>query len=147
MNDEKKNLEITIDETRKTYINQVYDITMIEIKKEDGLNKDSFLEIDKQIFEEDFKEIFMKKNVYLLHYPKGKEMNFTSGIINGIGEDNFTIEHRCDSSEGSSGGPLINSTNFQVIGIHKGGAKGAKMFNLGTLIKEPIENFNEEIKR
>ena len=73
-------------------------------------------------------------------------MNFSSGIIFRLGEDNFTIEHRCDSSEGSSGAPLINSTNFQVIGIHKGGAKGAKKYNLGTLIKEPIEKFNEEIK-
>ena len=36
---------------------------------------------------------------------------------------------------GSSGGPLINSVDYKVIGIHKGGALGSKNFNLGSIIK------------
>ena len=72
-------------------------------------------------------------------------MNTSSGFIKNIGEDNFTIRHLCDSSEGSSGGPLININHFQVIGIHKGGAKDAQNFNLGTFIKEPIEKFKQII--
>ena len=30
--------------------------------------------------------------------------------------------------------------------MHIGGAEKAKNYNLGTLLKEPIEKFNEEIK-
>ena len=37
--------------------------------------------------------------------------------------------------------------NFQVIGIHKGGASGAKNYNLGTFLKEPIKLFNEEMEK
>ena len=73
-------------------------------------------------------------------------MNFSSGIIRNIGEDGYSIEHLCDSREGSSGGPIINSTNFQVIAIHKGGAFKAKNFNLSTFLKQPIEIFIKEIK-
>ena len=51
-----------------------------------------------------------------------------------------------DTSGGSSGSPIINKANFKVIGIHKGAAKGAKNYNLGTLLKEPIQKFNEENK-
>ena len=34
---------------------------------------------------------------------------------------------------------------MKIIGIHKGA--GLKNYNLGTLLKEPIEKFNEGIKR
>ena len=74
-------------------------------------------------------------------------MNFSNEIINRIYEDNYTIQYLCDSSEGSSGGPLINTINYKVIGIHKGGAKGDKQFNLGTLLKEPIEEFIRKINK
>ena len=68
LNDERKNIEIIIDESRKTYISQKYDITMIEIKKDDGLNKDSFLEIDKKIFDENLyiRNIF-KKSMFIYY--------------------------------------------------------------------------------
>ena len=52
----------------------------------------------------------------------------------------------CDSSGGSLGSPIINKNNFQVIGIHKGDAEKGKNYNLGTLLKEPVEKFSEEIK-
>ena len=73
-------------------------------------------------------------------------MTFSMKRIKSIYEDNYTIEHLCDSSEGSSGGPLINSMNYKVIGVHKGGAKGVKEHNLGTLIKKANEDFIKCIK-
>ena len=82
--------------------------------------------------------------IYLLHYPKGNRLEYSIGLIKCINEDNYTIKHLCDSSGGSSGGPIINSFNFQVIGIHKGGALKAKNYNLGTLLKEPLEEFNHK---
>ena len=108
MNNEKEKYEIEIDKDRRVYTNQEYDITIIEIKKNDGLKKESFLEIDNDIFKENIEKIYKQESIYLLHYPKGKEMNCANGVIKRIYED--IIEHTCDSSEGSSGGPLINST-------------------------------------
>ena len=146
LNNERKNLEILIDESRRTYTSEKYEITIIEINKDDGLKQDSLFEIDNTIFNEDSSILFSKSPVHLLHYPKGVEMNFSSGIIKNIGEDYYSIEHLCDSREGFSGGPIINSTNFQVIASHKGGAVKGQNFNLGTFLKQPIEIFIKEIK-
>ena len=141
INNEMKYYNILIDKSRKVYTSIKYDITIIELKPNDKLEDISFFDIDNQLFKENLKEIFNKRQLYLLHYPKGKEIEYSIGLIQNISEDNYTIRHLCDSSEGSSGGPLINSINFQVIGIHKGGAEGAQNYNLGTFLKEPIEEY------
>ena len=146
LNQEKINFEILIDESRRKYTNEKYNITIIEIKKDDGLKKDSFFEIDNKIFNEDSSILFQKKSVHLLQYSKGAEMCFSSGIISSIGKDGYSIEHLCSSGEGSSGGPIIYSTNLQVIGIHKEGAFNEKNFNLGVFLKQPLEIFKKEIK-
>ena len=89
-------------------------------------------------------EIYKNKQIYLFHYPKGLKMECSIGLIKNISINNYNIQHLCDSSAGSSGVPIINSLNFKVIGIHKGGAEGAKNYNVGTLLKKPIEMFKEE---
>ena len=38
INNDKSTIKIKIDNNRKTYTNKEYDITIIEIKKSDGLN-------------------------------------------------------------------------------------------------------------
>ena len=72
-------------------------------------------------------------------------MGFSNGIIKYIKDNNYTIIHLCNTTVGSSGGPIINSNNFQVIGIHKGGGKN-EQFNVGTFFKLPIKEFIEVIK-
>ena len=143
---DKRSYEILIDESRIAFTNEEYDVTIIEITKNDGLKKNNFFDLDNQIFNDNAKIIFKNEQIYLLHYPKGIEMTYSPGLIKNIYEDDYNIEHLCSSEEGSSGGPLINSTKFQVIGIHKGGAKGANNYNLGTLLKKPIEKFNQKNK-
>ena len=50
--------------------------------------------------------------------------------------------HKCSTEPGSSGCPIINIDNNKVIGIHKGAySKGD--FNLGTILREPIEKFKD----
>lgn len=144
-NDEKK-LEMLIDKERKTYTDSSYDVTIIEIKKSDGINIDSFFEIEDKIFLNDVDEVFRNNAIYLLHYSQGGRMNFSNGIISNIKEDNYTIEHNCDSKKGSSGGPLINSVNLKIIGIHRGGNIDNENYNVGTLLKEPISLFIEKMK-
>ena len=137
-NNEKK--EINIDSSRKTYTNKKYDITFIEIKDNDNLDKKSFLEIDEQIFRNEPNN-YENKSIYIIHYPYGIESHYTLGLIDKI-EDNYDIFHSCQTEEGSSGGPIINSKGNRVIGVHKGCDKNQEInFNYGTFIREPIENF------
>ena len=86
-------------------------------------------------------EIFKNMQIYLLPFPKGNTMEYSIGFHRNV--DNFTIRHSYDSAGSSSGGPIINSINFHVIGIHKGRAEGAKQYNLGILLKEPINIFRD----
>ena len=143
LNNENKYLEIEIDNSRKTFSSEKYDVTMIEMKQNDGIPLDSFIEIDKDIYKDNFKEIFNKKSIYLLHYPKGKEICESREMLMNISEDNYTIIHCCDSDNGSSGGPLINLKNNKVIGIHKG--FNGKV-NIGSILREPIDIFYQQLK-
>ena len=143
LNNGNKNIEIIIDNSRKTFTSKKYDITIIEIKQNDGIKSNSFLEIDKDIYKDNYKEIYRKKSIYLLHYPKGIEICKSEEVIRNISEDNYTIEHYCDSNNGSSGGPLINLENCKVIGIHKGFNK----INLGTILNIPIKKFYEKLNK
>ena len=113
INNDFENYSILIDNTRKAYTNEYYDVTIIEIKKDDKIDEKSFFEIDKKIFEENANKIFKNCQIYLLHYPKGGEMEISAGIIKGIREDNKTIEHLGDTNAGSSGSPIINKDNFE----------------------------------
>ena len=144
MSDDEQYHEIKIDNERKIYLSDVYDVTIIEIKKEDNIKSDSFFEIDDNINNPEYD--FKNKPIYLLHYPGGNEFSFSSGIIKSvdINETNHEIYHTCDSANGSAGGPLINSLDFKVIGIHNGYTK--YNLNYGTLLKEPIIEFKNKIK-
>jgi len=141
LNDES--FELALDETRKIYNDENYDITMIEIKKADRLKINSFLEIDELIFEPEPRKQCKDKKIYLIHFAEGKDPLFSLGKIHDINEDNYTIEHLCNSQPGSSGCPIIDYESKKVIGIHKGSSKEGN-WNIGALMKEPIEKFYEE---
>ena len=137
--------QILIDENRKVYTNKEYDdITFIEIKKYDGLDISSFLEIDPNIFFYDVKE-FNYKPVCLLSYPEGKELSISNGKINKFTDDGNQILHLCGSTFGCAGGPIINLDNNSVIAVHQGANKN-KNFNYGIFLKKPLEEFYKIIK-
>lgn len=145
INNDKKYINITIDENRITYTNKEYDVTIIEIKSDDGLDKESFLDIDNRFFEEKSLDIFIKTSIYLLHYPNKEKSSKSEGIISKINKNSF-IEHFCDSNFGSSGGPLINLNNHKVIGIHIGAGGEGENYNIGVVLKLPIQKMNETMK-
>ena len=137
-----KTIKLFFNDSRLFYTNKEYDITIIEIKKDDGLDLESFLEIDN--INNNPIEYYNQKSVYLLQFPNDKEADFSNGDIKSL--DNYTIYHTCNTIKGSSGSPIINILNNKVIGIHRG-SKGVFNYNLGTLIKMPIEDFNLKKKR
>ena len=135
--------QIYFDNERKTYANEEYDITILELKQKDRLYGYSLLEIDDKVFMDIPKNYYKNKTIYLIHYPHGHKVEFSTGIIKNIFENNYTISHLCSTEKGSSGGPLINILTHKVIGLHKGG-KEDKNFNLGTLLNIPIQEFNQK---
>ena len=139
---EKKFLKI--DKDRKTYTSdeKKYDTTFIEIKKDDGFDINEMIEIDKNLYKENLSEIYAKSSIYITHYPNGKEIKLSFEILQNITEDNYRIFHFCSTKEGSSGSPILNLKNYNVIGIHTGKHK-LHNYNIGTLIKGPILEFNE----
>ena len=133
---------ILIDNSRKIYSSKHYDSTIIEIKKNE-LNTNYFLDIDENIYQNNLESLYIEKPVYILHYEMGKKLSSSLGKITGVkfaGIDNYRIMYTCSTEHGSSGGPIINSSNFKVIGIHKGYKKHINL-NTGIFIRTPIKFF------
>ena len=138
--------KIELDNSRKMYTNpdKTVDITIIEIRpNKDGIN--NYLEIDENEINKDIENLeleYIKKSVYILHYPN-EELRVSYGLTNDL-IDNKTINHFCNTEDGSSGSPILSLKTFQVIGIHYGGSQNKKIkFNYGTFIKYAIDEFNK----
>ena len=101
INNDYKEYEILIGNTRKKYTNEDYDVTIIEIKEDDKIDEKSFFDIDKQIFQEDSINLLKHRQIFLLHYPKGLKMEISAGVIHKIIEDEEKrkIYHLCDTME------------------------------------------------
>ena len=65
---------IKINNQRFIYASEKVDITIIEIIDDDNLKKFNYLEIDKNIYNNnsDFNKEYNNKSICILHYPKGK---------------------------------------------------------------------------
>ena len=111
INNDSKKYNIFIDNTRKTYANIFYEVSIIEIKEKDGIDEKSFFNIDEQFGENECKNF----QIFVLHYPKEEGASFSNGIIKKIKEDNITIHHSFNTDKGSTGSPIINKGNFKVI--------------------------------
>ena len=142
---EKTISEIYIDEKTKIYLNKKYNIAFIEIRKMNKIDDSLFLEIDENILLYDNQNKLKDMQVYLIAYPYQKEGVYSNGLIKDLKDDGYIIEHLCSSYMGCSGGPILNSNNMKVIGVHIGEAKNKKC-NFGIFLKKPLEEFNELFK-
>ena len=123
------------------------DVTIVELKpKVDQI--ENFLEVDADINKDQsiIEELYKRKSIYLLHYPKGKNINVSYGLSSIVkGKE---IYHICNTEIGSSGSPILSLNSFKVIGIHKGAPRNEKneerlKFNIGTLIEYAIDEFKK----
>ena len=135
----KINKKIIINDSRKKYTNPDIDISIIEMKPEDGIK--DYLEIDDDDTNNEFLESeYKNKSVYIVHYPKG-ELSVSYGVIKDI-IDEKRINHLCSTEEGSSGSPILSLKTLKIIGIHCGGFDNSK-FNSGIFIRYAIKEFIE----
>ena len=152
INNGKKEIILLIDERRKVYTNEELDVTIIEIynKEKDNFNNvvniNDFIEyfrLDDNYNDNNYREIYQRKKIYLLIYPYGEYSSLTEGILEEI--DDKIIHHNCSTTFGSSGGPILLKSNYKVIGVHRRKVvepiKKKFLHNEGTFIKFPIEEF------
>ena len=128
---------INIFPERKIYTNINYDTTIIEIIPE---KDDIKYFLDVEINSEKLND---QEQIYILQYPNGINCSVSYGYIQDIND--FNIAHKCSTENGSSGGPIILLNTFKVIGVHKGSS--TFNFNLGTLLKYPVLDFNNNITK
>ena len=140
---------INIDKNRKIYSskNDEYDIMIIKLEEEDGIK--DYLKIDQNIFADNWENIYKKEMIHVLHCPSSEAMISTSDL--GIEKRNeYTILHKCNTEKGSSGGPIINGMNNQVLGIHKGSFTqkndeiNTNTSGIGILLRYPLTKLNEQ---
>ena len=128
---------------RKIYTNKEYDITIIEIIPHKD-NIYNFLEIDKQIYQKNC--IYNNDSIYIIQNPliENRQKAVVSyGILNKlIGNE---IQHYCNTDKGSSGSPILSLSNNKVIGVHKKAGKLNFQFNLGIYLREPIQEYLNNI--
>lgn len=137
--DDKFEKKLNLKLARKVFENEALDTFIIEIKPNFDKIFD-FLDIDENIFDNNYIKNYMKLSAYVLQYPKGLKSSYSVGLINDISDIN--INHFCATDFGSSGSPILNLSDFKVFGIHKRRTK--LKFNQGTFIKFVIEQFNKE---
>ena len=131
----KKEIQIVINEPRITFTDEQLGITIIEIiPKVDGIT--DFLKVDNEVDEINLEEKI--KYLYILQNINGK-LYFTSCEIKGK-PINHNIIYSCNTSNGSSGSPLLNLNTGKVIGVHRGNIDNQK---IGVLIKSIVDELNK----
>ena len=141
MNDNEINEEILIEEKDILYLSpkNEYDMIIIKMKKEEKYIY--YLNLDDKLFNKNPEKGY--ESIYILHYPIGLNASVSYGKGIKISDNNIDLVHKCNTLNGSSGGPILNLTTNKVIGIHKGFIqKTNKNFNIGTLLKFPLNELN-----
>ena len=133
-----ENKVIKVKDGRKIFRDRELSTAIIEIIPQKDLIYD-FLEIDQNIFQQNSEEIFENVSAYILHNPNENKI-ITFGIIKSIYEN--TINHFCNTMDGSRGAPILNISTGKIIGFHTGSVHHYN-FNRGTFLKSPINQFIE----
>ena len=146
LGDEKTLNLIKVDKNRKIYSSSInkYDIMILNIYDRDNIKNINYLELDDYLLTSNSFDRY--ESIYMLHYPS--RPNITVSYGNGIEKkDKFSLKHKCYTSEGSSGAPILDLESNKVIGIHKGAGnrcqtQDKECYNLGTFLKDVIMDMN-----
>ena len=138
--EESKIIQLCLN-NRIKYTNEKFDITIIEIQKNDSIK--DYLELDdiinKDIFNNyDNNKEYCAQSIYVMQYFEGK-LGVSYGVLDNIYMDKeYRFTHKCCTGSGSSGSPIVNIYTNKVIGLCESGHKN---FNVGTFSNYPIKDF------
>ena len=129
------NKEILMNEFRKSYIStESNNIAIIEIKQEDGLDIKSFLLLDNIIFEPKLDHINYNQNHFQTNHK------YTLFVLKKNKNNNCLIGYLLKDENVRFGSPIINQSNYKVIGIIVN-----NYININLLSKS-ILNFQEKFE-
>ena len=137
------NVSKIIELTEKRYINNEYNLSIIEIKKK-SCNDINFLELDDKLYEEESEMYYDKESIYVLHYNKNNNISVTYGIIYDINKSQIICSSNFKSYSNLNGFPIFNLTNNKLIGIYK---NMSSYFIKGIFLKSLISNFIKEYNK
>ena len=126
-------------EKKFKYINKYYDVAIVEIKENVDDIKDC-LELDENLIIFDY----FGSSIYTLQYPIIKEIQ-KPAVSFGILQKRFSLKkndfiHSCSVERGSSGSPILNLSNFKIIGMQKQEKVNDK-YNIGVFLNFIIKDF------
>ena len=145
---DNKNINIININNRFKYTNKIQDITIIEIKENEA-NIIDFFEFDDDNLFNNYNSKFIGQSIYILHFLDNfyiEKVAVSYGVLkSAFKEKNFNIIHYYCSENCLLGSPILNLTNYKVIGIHK--QKCDKDYHLVSFlfnaIQDYIEKYNE----
>ena len=142
INNDKKRKTIKLDNNRKIYSNEKYDITIIEIKENEDKLDNKYLELDDKIvnyFKSNKNEglshlnnMYLYESIYILNYHKDNDIIVSYGNISYF--NNTKLYYQCNIKESSSGSPILLTNNQKLIGINNNSSKKYKNNKEGILI-------------
>ena len=140
----KNTISLVIDESRKMYTEkEKYGLTIIEIKKDDGLDIHSFFELDSNIMQNKSEIIYNNNIINLFFYSfEQKPVKMILGIIKNINSINQIIDFCSIDKKISLGSPIINNNN-KIIGIIKS-CDSISFKTIGIFLKGAIKEFINE---
>ena len=134
----KKEINIKLDEKERfiKHLNQVSNISIIEILDSDLIN--NYIEFLNYEINIDY-EKYLNRNIFLLHFSLNENDYFTMGQIVHIKD--FGFEHSINKNNNYSGCPIILAENKNIIGIceDKYGIN-----NFGLFIHEILKELEKE---
>ena len=132
--------EITINNTRKIYYNEdKYNIVIIEIKEDDKLEIDSFLE-----FETDkantVDNLNKKDSIGLITINKENKFESVLCNLNNVNNNGYDIIYKSDIKQDLLFYPIVNLINYKLIGIHYKKDK-SRQTNSGKLLENIFDDY------
>ena len=136
---------------RKKWSDEEMDFTCIEIKEEED-NIYTFYNLDDKVLDKNYSnDYYLNHNVLIFAINKNdKQLGFSNGVIK-KNQDSF-FAYTCNTYPGCSGGCIVNQSNNNVIGIHRGEIEtgNEKAINTAIYINNVInriKQFKENLKQ
>ena len=137
--EDNNKIKIIIDDSRKVYRIDEYQIILIEIKESDNLNINYFLDIEEETLGDNIIDNYLHKQILELKFSLENKIQLNFGIIEKIDINNHLFYFTCHKEPDYLRIPLINPINNKIIGISLGSSIEHK--NYGVFMKKIIEDF------